>query len=1271
MKTPIQLIENAWRTFVSARRHPSSVVPPPVCLQALEDRILYDASPLAVVVADVNEPIEPNGDLDYLIDAITETADYDSPYETSPLLDQLPFDDYLLGQPNDDLAFEEARQLIVIDERIDGIQQLVDDVLANGATGIGFDVVRLAEFENGIERISEALNGQHKYDAVHIIGHGTDANIQLGRNNLNSETVAVFESQLSGWTSGLAFGADILLYGCDVAATEDGQLFVDRIGEFTGADVAASEDLTGHASLGGDWTLEYRFGSVDTEIAFSIDVQQSWMGVLDSVTVTATQDTYIKANEPTNNFGDSSSLIVDRESGDLQCALFQFDVSSIDSGTNIQSATLKLYSTSIDGELNIGVYELLEDWSEGTGNGTFDTASWNQRNDGVGWTTAGAYFDPTALDLLTTSTSGLHTWDVTSLVSDWVSGSKVNNGVLIASPDGGGSRTVTYDSREGSVVPVLEIHYGGNENEGIAVWRENGTTTPETSFFNGITFGAESNTANVDQWEVIQGADSNTRDETILIGIDSGKTMRGQIWDGSTWTPFSINDLGYAKNEKSWSFDVAYESQSDDAVMVWGDTTSLKYSIWDGTSWASPTTISAYDGAEIRHMQLEANPNSDEMVLALTDNNGDDYAPVWNGSSWSNRVLLNTINSQNVTDISVAYEQQSGDAIVVYAKDQTDVHYRTWNGSTWSAESTLTAPSGPSGKARWTMMDSDPNSDRIVLGVLTEAEDAYFAVWDGSSWSTSDKLSATTDTNDRGYPNIAVAFESNSGEALVTYGEEDNFVRYRTWNDVTGWSNEQSGPNVGDKPTSMTLDRDPASDRVVLSTLDENKHVSFVLWDGSGWGTPDQQEANSGQNDAQPFIFLWNQKLNEAPILDATQTPVLTFINEDAGSPSGAVGTLVSSLVDFASPNGGVDNVTDPDNGALLGIAITDSNTANGTWYFSTDNGTNWNALGSVSDASAHLLAADAATRLYFQPSANFNGTIGSAITFRAWDQTDGRSNGTTGVDTTNNGGSTAYSADTDTASLTVNAINDAPSGVSASLFPSISEDEFNSSGKLVSDFTSSTTDVDAGAVKGIAVIGANGTNGTWQYTLDGTDWLNVGSVSESSARLLPSDPDTRVRFVPNPDYNGTVFPFTYVAWDQTTGTAGGLADASVRGGTTAFSSNSASVSQSVSAVNDAPVATIIPSALGVSEDDGYRILAGFSISDVDHGGSDVSMTLSVSDGVVNLGDTTGLTLVGGEQQFDDELHGHHRRIKRGAGHADLSTRRKFLRDRHGHFDCQ
>ncbi len=66
---------------------------------------------------------------------------------------------------------------------------------------------------------------------------------------------------------------------------------------------------------------------------------------------------------------------------------------------------------------------------------------------------------PTAIDSISTDATGQHSWIITTLVQDWVDGTDANYGVVIASPDGGGNRTVTYDSREGTIAPELIIHY--------------------------------------------------------------------------------------------------------------------------------------------------------------------------------------------------------------------------------------------------------------------------------------------------------------------------------------------------------------------------------------------------------------------------------------------------------------------------------------------------------------------------------------------------------------------------------------------------------------------------------------------------------------------------------------------------------------------------------------------------------------------------------------------------------------------------------------------
>ena len=246
---------------------------------------------------------------------------------------------------------------------------------------------------------------------------------------------------------------------------------------------------------------------------------------------------------------------------------------------------------------------------------------------------------------------------------------------------------------------------------------------------------------------------------------------------------------------------------------------------------------------------------------------------------------------------------------------------------------------------------------------------------------------------------------------------------------------------------------------------------------------------------------------NDAPVLNAGATPVLTVENEDAGVPVGAVGTLVSSLVNLNPPAGGLDNVTDADSGALTGIALTATNTTNGTWFYSTNNGSSWTAVGAVTDGAALLLAADANTRLYFQPNANFNGTINSAITFRAWDQSSGTAG--TKVDTAPNGGTTAFSTATDTADIIINAVNDAPVNTVPAATLTVNEDSaLNFSGPN----TISVNDVDGNlattqltvlhgtltvSLAGGATISA-GANGSNTLTLSGTQ----GQINAALATL-------------------------------------------------------------------------------------------------------------------------------------------------------------------------
>ena len=128
----------------------------------------------------------------------------------------------------------------------------------------GADVVILDASRDGVAQIAEALASRSGIDQIHLFAHGGEGTLTLGASVLDAETMStVYRATLAGIGSHLSETADILVYGCDFAEGADGRAAADLLAALTGADVAASTDLTGAAVDGGDWTLEYASGSVE------------------------------------------------------------------------------------------------------------------------------------------------------------------------------------------------------------------------------------------------------------------------------------------------------------------------------------------------------------------------------------------------------------------------------------------------------------------------------------------------------------------------------------------------------------------------------------------------------------------------------------------------------------------------------------------------------------------------------------------------------------------------------------------------------------------------------------------------------------------------------------------------------------------------------------------------------------------------------------------------------------------------------------------------
>ena len=102
----------------------------------------------------------------------------------------------------------------------------------------------------------QRIDGQGSYSSLAIVSAGADGLLQLGNGTLEAANLGSYGDQLRTWANSLTSGADLLLFGCNVAATSSGASFVRSLASLTGTDVAASEDLTGSSELGGDMHME-------------------------------------------------------------------------------------------------------------------------------------------------------------------------------------------------------------------------------------------------------------------------------------------------------------------------------------------------------------------------------------------------------------------------------------------------------------------------------------------------------------------------------------------------------------------------------------------------------------------------------------------------------------------------------------------------------------------------------------------------------------------------------------------------------------------------------------------------------------------------------------------------------------------------------------------------------------------------------------------------------------------------------------------------------
>ncbi|MBS3670294.1 DUF4347 domain-containing protein, partial [Vreelandella boliviensis] len=258
-----------------------------------------------------------------------------------------------------------SAHIVVIDQSINGYLSLLE-----AATAGGHEVILLSGKGDGFLELGQAIAGRSDIQNIHLFSHGSEGSIQLGQAQLNNNNLNKYADVLETIKFSLVEGGDLLIYGCNVAGSEEGKQFVAALSEVLNADMAASDDLTGHRYLGGDWELEYQHGDISPVGDWLWSVRSEFMQTLGSTVVlnsswlmNNTDDWIYSDNQSDGDLsGTPDSIYIDIESQNPQLTYpVEFTIESLSNTPfNLDSITVRPFDTS-----NPYYLEILPDGNEG------------------------------------------------------------------------------------------------------------------------------------------------------------------------------------------------------------------------------------------------------------------------------------------------------------------------------------------------------------------------------------------------------------------------------------------------------------------------------------------------------------------------------------------------------------------------------------------------------------------------------------------------------------------------------------------------------------------------------------------------------------------------------------------------------------------------------------------------------------------------------------------------------------------------------------------
>ncbi|MEO1210497.1 MAG: DUF4347 domain-containing protein [Cyanobacteria bacterium J06638_20] len=170
------------------------------------------------------------------------------------------------------LSCQKRAEIAIFDAQIDDLFTLLNGLRP------GIEAFVLHPREDGLAQISAILASRKEICTLHLISHGAPGQLFMGRLPITAEDLTI--KTLNQWQQSFSSNAEILIYGCNVAAGVAGRALISQLYTLTGMNVAASSTPTGNATLGGNWNFEITSSDFTPTMAFDAAGVIAYAGLL-------------------------------------------------------------------------------------------------------------------------------------------------------------------------------------------------------------------------------------------------------------------------------------------------------------------------------------------------------------------------------------------------------------------------------------------------------------------------------------------------------------------------------------------------------------------------------------------------------------------------------------------------------------------------------------------------------------------------------------------------------------------------------------------------------------------------------------------------------------------------------------------------------------------------------------------------------------------------------------------------------------------------------